>query len=189
MKNITQFAAAAMIAAVAFFAGSNSQIPTGPYATIDIEKVINDFAEDNVLFENLKNEKKARDSALESLRESIETQQQIMELKPRASREFQDLMKAIELDKQKYQLEARANDMWFSTRKGEITKEIYKKALGVIEAYAKENGILAVHLATKPTFDQAMRYEDVSSQIVVRALVYSSETIDITEAVQKLMKK
>lgn len=193
MKNLTNVATSVLLAVTAFVAGSNvnsnpSPIPQGPIATVDMEKVINDFAEDGVLFENLKNEKKQKDQALDALKDQVEAMMQNLAIMRQGSKEYIELQKQIELEKQRGNLDDRANRVWYTSRKGEIVREVYKKAVGVIEAYAREKGIIGVFLSTKPELP-AGSYEDVSNAIIVRSLIWSTETIDITNDIQKLMKR
>lgn len=192
MKSITQLTTGLAALLLAYVAGTHSPatsvVPQGPYATVDMENIINDFADKNVLFDNLKNERRTRDQALDTEKEKIEAQMQSLAIMRQGTKEYIELSKAIELDKRKLDLDDRANRLWFTNEKGKIVKEIYKKALDVIEAYAKENGILAVHLRTKGELP-TNSYEEVSNAIIVRSLVWANEAIDITDKIAERMKK
>jgi Skp family chaperone for outer membrane proteins len=191
MKILPQIASGAIVAALAFFAGQSSTtttVPQGPIASVDMEKVINDFLEDNAIFENLKGEKKAKDAALEAQKEAIEALLQTLEITPRNSPEYLQLQTTIAMEQQKLKLQGQSNELSYNNSRGKVIREAYKRAYNQIEAYSKEKGIVMVVLSTKPDLPEAA-YEAVSSAIIVRGLVYSVPGVDITEDIQKLMKK
>lgn len=194
MKTLTHIISTAVVAALAFTAGTSSSpaggraIPQGPFATVDMEEVINNYANDTLVFENLKNEKKAKDASLDVIKDGIEARMQQLEITPRTAPGFLDLTKEIQLERQKLEIESRANEAHFANKKGDIVADIYKRAYQVIEAYAKEKGLLAVFLKTKPEMPKAA-YQEVSNAIIVRSLVYGAEAVDITADIEKLMKK
>ena len=66
--------------------------------------------------------------------------------------------------------------------------EAYEKAVEVIEAIAKERGLDLVLLKQTGDLSSQMLLQEVTSNILVRSVVYSRANIDITDEVKNRMQ-
>lgn len=158
-------------------------------AVIDMEELVNAYATEKGAFEDLNNEKRARSLALAHKSDAIETlDQELSILKPN-SNEFYELGKKVQQEKAAFSFERRSMDRDNDREMGRLVAEIYAKANKAVAAHSAENGIDMVFLKTAPDLPAEAGKEYISRAIVMRGLVFASDTLDITDAIKNRMLK
>ncbi|MCB9833331.1 MAG: OmpH family outer membrane protein [Planctomycetes bacterium] len=156
-------------------------------AVVDIERITNDFLDAKGDLDEL-NEKYARNRrSLEEMQRQLRSMQEEAQVYPstdprRLEAETQIAVKAGEL---KVQSESMKESE--SREKAKLTAEVYEKARQTIADYAREKGLQLVLLRQSGTL-KGLRMEDVSSNILVRSVIWNRDDLDITQEILDRMK-
>ena len=187
MRKWIQFGLPVLILATVVLLGGG--VRERKIAVIDMEKLVNAYANDMGAFDELNNEKRARGIALAQKSDAIETMEQELSILKPNSNEFYELGKKVQQEKAAFTFERRSMDRDNDREMGRLIAEIYEKANNAVAAHAAENDIDMVFLTTSAELVRDAGKEYISSAIATRSLVFASNALDITDAIKNRMLK
>ena len=173
---------------LAFLMGARVVAPrTAKIATVDMESVMDEYVKETGQFEALRTKYNSRLNALAVLRETIQSMEQESEVFPRGSDQFVELRTQIAIKKAEYQYQKESADASYDREQAKLMREAYQKAVDVIERYANEKGVDLVMLR-QSDLAGGLSMAEVSSQIVVRGVLFGHSDLDITNDIKSRMK-
>ncbi len=183
-----------LIAALAWQAGANATSAARPpaqptaIATVDIVTIFDQLQELKDLEAKLEERKNTRQAQLDEVNNQLRAIGADLEAMTRGTDQYKDKVRqAMELQAV---LKARSEalNQILSIDRGNMTRELYTKAVGAINRIAEREGYDAVYFDDS-TFivPEDAPYQDVYRSIVTRSLLYRHSSIDITTDVVSLM--
>lgn len=183
-----------LIAALAWQAGANATNATRPpaqptaIATVDIVTIFDQLQELKDLETELDTRKSSRQAQLDEVNNQLRAISADLEAMTRGTDEYKDKVRqAMELQAV---LKARSDalNQILSIDRGNMTRELYNKAVDAISRIADREGYDAVFFDDS-TFivPEDAAYQDVYRSIVTRSLLYRNGSIDITNQIVSLM--
>jgi Skp family chaperone for outer membrane proteins len=157
-------------------------------ATVDIEDVIDDYVQKTGAYEALRNQYNTKRRALTFLQEQVRNMTEEAEIYPRDSERFIELQADIQTKRAQAKFEGETTEAWYDSQQAKLTRESYTKALEVIERVARQKNLDLVFMRKDGRVEGRMMNQ-VSSSIVVRAVVFAKDSLDITDEVKALLNK
>lgn len=192
-KRIYLLAIATLVGVAAFLTHSAAQTaPPTPATTkiafCDLVAVFNDYQRAKDLTAKLKDARDATEAERQQREKRIEALRRELESYKRGSQQYERTVN--ELTRQGIELEAymRFQEQLALREHRALTEEMYKEILGAVGRVAKANGVAIVmqreqeQLETRDT-------NAMLQQIYNRKVLYFAESLDITEAVLKLLNR
>ncbi len=156
-------------------------------AVVDIQAITNDYLRTSGGLDNLRESEGQERNLLAILRNEIEAQKTNLDIYPPESQNYLKAQTAIAIKTAEYKVRSQAAELKSNRQKGKLTAEIYQKAVHVITEYAQEKNIDMVFLKQDGDLKR-LSMEEVSSNILVRAVIYSHPDLDITAEIERRMK-
>lgn len=156
-------------------------------ATLDIEQVIDDFLNRTGDLEKLVNEKKAKQRSFQGIAEEVTALESEASIYPEGSEKYYRILTQAQTKRFELRAQSEAAEKFYSRREGTLIKEVYEKATKVIETYCQEKGLDMVVLKTSPQIPGSSR-QAASSAVIVRGVVYATDSVDITDDIKERMK-
>jgi Skp family chaperone for outer membrane proteins len=158
----------------------------GKIAVVDIERITNEYLDLKGSLDELREKYSAKRRGLDQQQQQIRAMQEESEVFPKDSERFLEIQTQIaikigELKVQRESLEESQN-----RDKAKLTAEVYEKSRQTISDYAQEKGLDLVFLRQGGQL-KGMRMEDVSSNILVRSVIWNRDDLDITQAILERM--
>lgn len=190
----------AVVAATAFFSAlagervdaapgeSGAMYRAGNIAVVNIEEITNDWMRRTGAAEKIEQKYLTQRRGLESLRSVIESMDQESQIHPQQSQRYVDLRAQIAVKSAELKFRNEATRASRDLEQAKLMTEAYEKAVEVIEAIAKERGLDMVLLKQTGDLSSQMLLQEVTSNILVRSVVFSRGNIDITDDVKNRMQ-
>ncbi|MEZ6196488.1 MAG: OmpH family outer membrane protein [Planctomycetota bacterium] len=154
--------------------------------TVDIEDLIDDYAQRTGAYEALRTRYLTKRRALSTLKETVDSMAQELEIFPRGSEEHSKLYADIQTKQAQLKFQSEADDRWYDQEQAKLASESYEKIVGIIERVAGDKGLDLVLMQQSGKVAGRLMSQ-VSSSIVVRSVVFAKTGMDITEDVKKLL--
>lgn len=183
-----------LIAALAWQAGANASNAARPpaqptaIASVDIVTIFDQLQELKDLETELEARKNARQAQLDEANNQLRAIGADLEAMTRGTDEYKDKVRqAMELQAM-FKARSEALNQILSIDRGNMTRELYTKAMDAVRRVADREGYDAV-LFDDSSFvvPEDAPYQDVYRSIVTRSLLYRHESIDITSKIVSLM--
>ncbi|MFT7617001.1 MAG: Skp family chaperone for outer membrane protein [Planctomycetota bacterium] len=156
-------------------------------AVVDIQAITNDFLRNSGQLDALREKEGQQRNLLQILRGEIDAQKTNLEIYPEEDPKFVEAQMIIAIKSAEFKVRREALDITSNREKARLTAEIYEKAVQTIATYAQSKGLDMVFLKQDGGLKR-LSLEEVSSNILVRAVIYNHPDLDITEEIKKLMK-
>ncbi len=156
-------------------------------AVVDIQAITNDYLRNSGDLDNLRETQGQERNLLAILRNEIEAQKTNLDIYPPESQNYLKAQTTIAIKTAEFKVRREAAELKSNRQKAKLTAEIYQKAVHVITEYAQEKNIDMVFLKQGGDLKR-LSMEEVSSNILVRAVIYSHPDLDITAEIERRMK-
>lgn len=183
-----------LIAALAWQAGANATNAARPpaqptaIATVDIVTIFDQLQELKDLETELEARKNARQAQLDEANNQLRAISADLEAMTRGTDEYKDKVRQAMEMQAMFKARSDALNQILSIDRGNMTRELYTKAMSAISRIAEREGYDAVFFDDS-TFvvPEDAPYQDVYRSIVTRSLLYRHNSIDITNQIVSLM--
>lgn len=156
-------------------------------ATVDIQAITNDYLRDSGQLDNLREKESQQRNLLGILRGEIDALKTNLEIYPEEDPKFIEAQKEIAIKSAEFKVRSEALKLTSNREKARLTAEVYEKAVTAIETYAQEKNLDMVFLKQEGSL-RRLSMEEVSSNILVRGVIWSHKDLDITEEIKARMK-
>ena len=156
-------------------------------AVVNIEDVTNDFLRNSGQLDNLREKESQQRNLLGILSGEIQALKSQLEIYPEEDPQYIEAQKEIAIKSAELRVRGDALKLTSNREKARLTAEVYEKAVTAINAYAQERGLDMVFIKQDGTL-RRMSMEEVSSNILVRGVIWSRRELDITEEIKARMK-
>ena len=156
-------------------------------AVVDIEKVINDYLKSTGDMDRVRAKYASDRRALDVIRDTIDSMTQEASIYPQDSEEYLNISTQIAVKKAEHQVRSKGLEAGLNRDQGKLMLEAFRKAEDVIKTYAKEKGLDMVHQIQR-TDIKGVAYESVSSQLIVRSVLYATDGLDVTDEIIARMR-
>ncbi len=157
------------------------------YAVVDIQEITNDYLRNSGQLDNLREREAQQRNVLNILRQEITAQKTNLEIYPPEDDKYVDAQVIIAIKTEEFKVRREALKIRSNRDKARLTAEIYQKAVNKIEEYALSKNIDMVFLRQQGGLKE-LSMEEVSSNILVRSVIYAHDDLDITEEIKTLLK-
>lgn len=185
-------AVAAILTAGAFAwragAQGGAEAPATPViATVNIERLINNLEEKAHRQSKLEEYRQRRLAKLEQMQSDLQAAAAELEVIPSDSEQFREQIEKVERLRLLLEAEDQFAQQQIDSRKGAIFRTLFEKIRAASESYAAQNGYDLVLSDDSGVAVQRGGEQQVTRQIAALKLLYTSDRLDITDAIlQKL---
>lgn len=165
--------------------GASNRAPKS--AVVDIQAITNDFLRNSGDLDNLRETQGQERNLLAILGNEIEAQKSNLDIYPPEDANYLKAQTTIAIKSAEFKVRNQAAKLNNNRQKAKLTAEIYQKAVIAITEYAQEKNIDMVFLKQGGDLKR-LSMEEVSSNILVRAVIYSHPDLDITDEIKRRMK-
>ncbi|HGY91575.1 MAG TPA: OmpH family outer membrane protein [Planctomycetes bacterium] len=154
---------------------------------VDVERVINEYLKVTGDMDKVLAKFASERRSLDAIRETIDSMRQEADIYPKDTPQYLDIRTRIAVKTAELKVRLEANDASKNREQGKLMLEAFRKAQDVIDQLAKEKGLdLVMQMQTSDI--KGIAYEAVSSQLIVRSVLYARDQLDITDDVIARMK-
>lgn len=164
------------------------QVAAGKVAVVDVEVITNEFLLAQGSLDALSENFARKRRALDTMRDKIRAMQEEAEIFPKDSARYLDAIEGIAIQQGQFKVKAESLEASQNREKAKLTAEVYEKARNEISDYAQENGLDMVFLRQGGKLT-GMSMEDVSSNILIRSVIWHKNDLDITQVILDRMLK
>lgn len=184
------------IAAAMFWSGTRGQalqadssfkIDPAKVAVIDIEQITNDFLEAKGSLDSMREKFARKRRSLDEQRQTLRDMQSEAEVYVVGSERRLEIEKQIAIKAGELKVLGEAAELDQNRERAKLTAEVYEKARQTISDYAQEKGLDLILLRQGGSL-KSTRFEDVSSNILIRTVIWNRPDLDITAAIFERMK-
>lgn len=183
-----------LIAAIAWQAGASATSSTRPpaqpsaIATVDIVTIFDQLQELKDMETELEARKTSRQAQLDEANNQLRAISADLEAMTRGTDEYKDKVRQAMEMQAMFKARSDALNQILSIDRGNMTRELYTKAMNAVSRIAEREGYDAIFFDDS-TFivPEDAPYQDVYRSIVTRSLLYRHNSIDITNQIVSLM--
>lgn len=160
----------------------------GNIAVVNIEDITNDWLRRTGSAEDIEQKYLGARRTVEQIRSMIESMEQESQIYDPTEKKYVELRAQIAVKSAEMKVRGEAARANRDLGQAQLMNQAYKKAMKVIEAIAKERGLDLVMLRQTGELSSKMVLQEITSNILVRSVVFARDAIDITEDVKDRMQ-
>lgn len=165
--------------------GASLRAPT--MAVVDIQDVTNDFLRNSGQLDTLREKESQQRNLLGILGGEINALKTNLEIYPEEDPKYVEAQKEIAIKTAELKVRSEALKITSNREQARLTAEVYEKAVAAISEYAAEKALDIVFLKQGGSL-RRLSMEEVSSNILVRSVIWSHDKLDITDEIKARLK-